>query len=109
METTQALVSHFGFIWANQPNGYSDFTNGMSMIQIQNTTGIKKSDSGLAALSQWDLVSNKQVIREEQPLQIPLPLKIDQGFTMIIVKEKPDVTNNDVGGYVRSKVRRSER
>ncbi|TYI68531.1 hypothetical protein E1A91_D08G095000v1, partial [Gossypium mustelinum] len=32
--------------------------------------GIKESDTGLAAPSQWDLVSNKQMMQEEQPLQV---------------------------------------
>jgi hypothetical protein len=31
--------------------------------------GIKESDTGLAAPSQWDLVSDKQMMQEEQPLQ----------------------------------------
>ena len=33
-------------------------------------TGIKESDTGLAAPSQWDLVSDKQMMQEEQPLQV---------------------------------------
>lgn len=36
------------------------------------TTGIKESDTGLAAPSQWDLVSDKQMMQEEQPLQVLL-------------------------------------
>ena len=32
--------------------------------------GIKESDTGLAAPSQWDLVSDKQMMQEEQPLQV---------------------------------------
>ncbi|PHU11680.1 26S protease regulatory subunit 7 [Capsicum chinense] len=32
--------------------------------------GIKKSDTRLAALSQWDLVFDKQIMQEEQPLQV---------------------------------------
>jgi len=31
--------------------------------------GIKESDTGLATPSQWDLVSDKQMMQEEQPLQ----------------------------------------
>ena len=34
------------------------------------TIGIKESDTGLAAPSQWDLVSDKQMMQEEQPLQV---------------------------------------
>jgi len=33
-------------------------------------TGIKESDTGLAVPSQWDLVSDKQMMQEEQPLQV---------------------------------------
>lgn len=32
--------------------------------------GIKESDTGLAVPSQWDLVSDKQMMQEEQPLQV---------------------------------------
>lgn len=32
--------------------------------------GIKESDTGLAPPSQWDLVSDKQMMQEEQPLQV---------------------------------------
>lgn len=35
-------------------------------------SGIKESDTGLAAPSQWDLVSDKQMMQEEQPLQVHL-------------------------------------
>ncbi|GFP93449.1 26s protease regulatory subunit 7 [Phtheirospermum japonicum] len=89
--------------------------------------GIKESDTGLAAPSQWDLVSDKQMMQEE-PLQflvglgvkvspteieegmrvgvdrnkyqtqIPLPPKINPNVTMMTMGEKPDVTYNDVGG-----------
>ena len=34
--------------------------------------GIKESDTGLTAPSQWDLVSDKQMMQEEQPLQVLL-------------------------------------
>ncbi|KAK6153531.1 hypothetical protein DH2020_013170 [Rehmannia glutinosa] len=92
--------------------------------KINDLCGIKESDTGLAAPSQWDLVSDKQMMQEEQPLQvarctkiinpntedakyvinvkqiakIPLPPKIDPSVTMMTVEEKPDVTYNDVGG-----------
>lgn len=32
--------------------------------------GIKESDTGLSQPSQWDLVSDKQMMQEEQPLQV---------------------------------------
>lgn len=32
--------------------------------------GIKESDTGLSLPSQWDLVSDKQMMQEEQPLQV---------------------------------------
>jgi len=32
--------------------------------------GIKESDTGLAPPSQWDLVADKQMMQEEQPLQV---------------------------------------
>lgn len=41
--------------------------------------GIKESDTGLSQPSQWDLVSDKQMMQEEQPLQVrlcPFPAKI---------------------------------
>ena len=33
-----------------------------------------------------------------QPLQMPLPPRIDPTVTMMTVEEKPDVTYDDVGG-----------
>ncbi|GFZ08170.1 regulatory particle triple-A 1A [Actinidia rufa] len=38
--------------------------------------GIKESDTGLVAPSQWDLVSDKQMMQEEQPLQVARCTKI---------------------------------
>ena len=38
--------------------------------RIQEVVGIKESDTGLAPPSQWDLVSDKQMMQEEQPLQV---------------------------------------
>ena len=43
-------------------------------------TGIKESDTGLAAPSQWDLVSDKQMMQEEQPLQVRFQLGSDVPF-----------------------------
>jgi hypothetical protein len=33
-------------------------------------SGMKESDTGLAVPSEWDLVSDKQMMQEEQPLQV---------------------------------------
>lgn len=43
---------------------------------IDELTGIKESDTGLAPLAQWDLVSDKQVMQEEQPLQVARCTKV---------------------------------
>ncbi|KAD4584904.1 hypothetical protein E3N88_22505 [Mikania micrantha] len=44
--------------------------------RINDLCGIKESDTGLAAPSQWDLVSDKQMMQEEQPLQVARCTKI---------------------------------
>ncbi|KAL1533151.1 26S proteasome regulatory subunit 7 [Salvia divinorum] len=44
--------------------------------KINDICGIKESDTGLAASSQWDLVSDKQMMQEEQPLQVARCTKI---------------------------------
>ena len=38
--------------------------------------GIKESDTGLAPPSQWDLVADKQMLQEEQALQVARCTKI---------------------------------
>lgn len=38
--------------------------------------GVKDSETGLAAPSQWDLVSDRQMMQEEQPLQVARCTKI---------------------------------
>ena len=38
--------------------------------------GIRESDTGLAPPSQWDLISDKQMMQEEQPLQVARCTKI---------------------------------
>ena len=38
--------------------------------RVNDICGIKESDTGLAAPSRWDLVSDKQAMQEEQPLQV---------------------------------------
>ncbi|KAL7599674.1 26S proteasome regulatory subunit 7 homolog A [Lactuca sativa] len=44
--------------------------------RINDLCGIKESDTGLATPSQWDLVSDKQMMQEEQPLQVARCTKI---------------------------------
>ena len=43
---------------------------------VTDKLGIKESDTGLAPPSHWDLVSDKQVMQEEQPLQVARCTKI---------------------------------
>lgn len=38
--------------------------------RVVEVCGIKDSDTGLAPPSRWDLVSDKQMVYEEQPLQV---------------------------------------
>lgn len=38
--------------------------------KVNDVSGIKESDTGLAPPSRWDLVSDKQAMQEEQPLQV---------------------------------------
>lgn len=38
--------------------------------RVNEVSGIKESDTGLAHPSRWDLVSDKQALQEEQPLQV---------------------------------------
>jgi len=48
--------------------------------QINELKGIKESDTGLAPPSQWDLVADKRMMQEEQPLQVARCTKIiDKG------------------------------
>ena len=41
--------------------------------EVNDVCGIKESDTGLAPPSRWDLVSDKQAMQEEQPLQARTP------------------------------------
>jgi 26S proteasome regulatory subunit T1 len=43
---------------------------------VGDATGVKESDTGLAPPSRWDLVSDKQMMQEEQPLQVARCTKI---------------------------------
>ncbi len=40
------------------------------MARVNEVCGVKESDTGLAPPSRWDLVSDKQMQQEEQPLQV---------------------------------------
>jgi hypothetical protein len=44
--------------------------------KIQEVTGIKETDTGLSQPSNWDLVADKQMMQEEQPLQVARCTKI---------------------------------
>lgn len=43
---------------------------------VNDICGVKESDTGLAPPSQWDLVADKQMMQEEQPLQVARCTKI---------------------------------
>lgn len=43
---------------------------------VNDLCGVKESDTGLSAPSQWDLVADKQAMQEEQPLQVARCTKI---------------------------------
>lgn len=43
---------------------------------VNDICGIKESDTGLAQPSQWDLVADRQMMQEEQPLQVSRCTKI---------------------------------
>ena len=44
--------------------------------KVKELIGIKESDTGLSAPSQWDLINDKRVQQEEQPLQVARCTKI---------------------------------
>ena len=44
--------------------------------KVKELIGIKESDTGLSLPSQWDLVADKQMMQEEQPLQVARCTKI---------------------------------
>jgi len=44
--------------------------------RVKERVGIKESDTGLGLPSQWDLVADKQMMQEEQPLQVARCTKI---------------------------------
>jgi 26S proteasome regulatory subunit T1 len=40
--------------------------------RVNELTGIKESDTGLAAPALWDLAADKQTLQNEQPLQVSM-------------------------------------
>jgi len=44
--------------------------------KVQELSGVKESDTGLAPPSQWDLTADKQLMAEDQPLQVARCTKI---------------------------------
>uniref|UniRef100_A0A7S0RB39 AAA+ ATPase domain-containing protein n=1 Tax=Chlamydomonas leiostraca TaxID=1034604 RepID=A0A7S0RB39_9CHLO len=60
--------------------------------RVNDICGVKESDTGLAPPSRWDLVSDKQMMQEEQPLQVARCTKIinpntDEAKYVINVKQ----------------------
>lgn len=45
-------------------------------VRIGRCAGVKESDTGLAPPSTWDLIADKQMLQEEQPLQVARCTKI---------------------------------
>ena len=60
---------------ATPPPGDQD-TRTLLALTIIPTAGIKESDTGLAPPSTWDLVADKQVMQQENPLQVARCTKI---------------------------------
>ena len=56
--------------------------------KVNEVSGIKESDTGLAPPSRWDLVSDKQAMQEEQPLQVTwgcsMPLECQSNLTSLL-------------------------
>ncbi|KAK3136944.1 hypothetical protein QOZ80_5BG0445470 [Eleusine coracana subsp. coracana] len=65
--------------------------------RINNLCGIKESDTGLAPPSQWDLIADKKMMHDEQPLKVARCTKIINPNT----DEAKYVTNiNHIGKFV---------
>lgn len=65
--------------------GIGPYTNAIRKVEddikkhqetVKELIGIKESDTGLSLPSQWDLVADKQMMQEEQPLQVARCTKI---------------------------------
>ncbi|RVX16954.1 26S proteasome regulatory subunit 7B [Vitis vinifera] len=77
--------------------------------KVNDLCGIKESDTGLAAPSQWDLVSDKQMMQEEQPLQVARCTKIispnsEDAKYVINVKQIAKENDNLICEEILSKV-----
>lgn len=46
------------------------------MKKVNDLTGIKESDTGLAPPALWDLAADKQTLQNEQPLQVSALFRI---------------------------------
>merc|ERR1711959_49702 len=65
---------------------------------INELCGIKESDTGLSLPSQWDLVADKQMLGEEQPLLVARCTKIIQGGKYVVdLGEKVSPTDIEEG------------
>jgi len=69
------LKSYGGGPYAENLKKTEDDINNLQK-SINTLKGIKESDTGLAPPSQWDLVSDKQMMQGEQPLQVARCTKI---------------------------------
>ncbi|CAI9765004.1 unnamed protein product [Fraxinus pennsylvanica] len=82
------------FFW----EGFGPYSTSIKKVEkeiakkINDLCGIEESDTGLTASSQWDLVSDKQMMQEEQPLQVArctkiISLNIEDAKYVINVKQ----------------------
>jgi hypothetical protein len=54
--------------------------------RVNDIAGVKESDTGLAPPSRWDLVSDKQAMQEEQPLQVhAMPCPATLGTLLVLL------------------------
>lgn len=51
-------------------------------------TGIKESDTGLAAPALWDLAADKQTLTNEQPLQVYILIRFSPLITIWVNQSK---------------------
>ena len=61
--------------------------------KVNDLCGVKESDTGLSAPSQWDLVSDRQAQQEEQPLQVArctkiIPAQAEDDTTKYVINVK---------------------
>lgn len=54
------------------------------MKRVNELTGIKESDTGLAPPALWDLAADKQTLQNEQPLQVSCLTNHHIFFEMLI-------------------------